>query len=258
VSAVQDLVELVKHHEQTTGAADASTQLLFEQAVERAERELKQGSAGAAARGRVTAGPILRFDGSEAGFLSNFAAAVIQVPALAPFELPEGLMAAATTEHAYQALKATNKPDLLWVLQADSPGSAKRRGSRKGEGGVKIALRSDWDDVKRGVMLACLRAKFVPGSEHAARLAATGCRMLVEGNTWGDMTWGAVWAQQHPVLFDREVAGPCWARRPLGRTDDQSGEGGPCEELRGDNWLGRLLMLVRAENDCEVRHGDGE
>jgi ribA/ribD-fused uncharacterized protein len=184
--------------------------------------------------------PILTFSG-EYRFLSNFWPSPITVPERAFMMLPEGLMPARTVEHAFQALKARDRADLLWVLQAETPGSAKKRGSRKGEDDVRINLRPDWEDVKVAVMLACLREKFAPGSELAERLLGTGYRMLVEGNTWGDQKWGAIWVG---LPAAKEAGLSIWARdadpqtRPL------------VKALTGENWLGRLLMLVRAELDC--------
>lgn len=198
----------------------------------------------------MSAGPILEFKG-EHGFLSNFAAGVIKVPQMPaikgePRMHPASGLDAATVEHAFQALKAANKADALWVLHAPDAAAAKRRGSKRGDDGVRIALRSDWEDVKQDVMLVCLRRKFDPYTNPvlAEQLSATGYRMLVEGNTWGDRTWGAIWLGL-PAAKETDL--PIWARdadraaRPL------------VMALAGENWLGRLLMLVRAELDCEVR-----
>lgn len=197
----------------------------------------------------MSAGPILEFRG-EYRFLSNFFTASFVVPPFPALKGEPRLHAAVgevarTSEHAFQALKCVEPIEAADVLACEEPGEAKRLGRR-------MLLRPDWEEVKQDVMLACLRAKFAEYAVLRLRLAATGYRMLVEGNTWGDMTWGACWAQAHPVLFDTEMAGPCWARRALLRHDDQTGQGDPREELRGDNWLGRLLMLVRAELDCGV------
>jgi predicted NAD-dependent protein-ADP-ribosyltransferase YbiA (DUF1768 family) len=106
------------------------------------------------------------------------------------------------------------------------------------EAGKQVPLIAGWDDgLKQQVMLACLRAKFAPGSQLAEELRRTGYRMLVEGNTWGDRTWGAIWMSPQGAAAG---AYGIWAR-----------DGG--QVLAGENWLGRLLMLVRAELDCGVR-----
>jgi predicted NAD-dependent protein-ADP-ribosyltransferase YbiA (DUF1768 family) len=57
-------------------------------------------------------------------------------------------------------------------------------------------------------MYDLLKKKFISGSELAERLLATGHAILEEGKWWGDQYWGTV----------------------LGV---------------GENWLGKLLMMVR-------------
>lgn len=75
--------------------------------------------------------------------------------------------------------------------------------------GQKVTLRPDWETVKLEVMMNVLRAKFtVP--ELREKLLATRDAHLEEGNTHGDTYWGTV-------------------------------------DGVGENWLGRLLMEVRAE-----------
>lgn len=76
--------------------------------------------------------------------------------------------------------------------------------------GRTLRLREDWDKIKLGVMKHLLRQKFGPLRELADKLAATYPRELIETNTWGDTFWGVC-----------------------------KGE--------GENWLGRLLMLVRSD-----------
>lgn len=65
------------------------------------------------------------------------------------------------------------------------------------------------------VMEDILRAKFEDEGMRA-RLLGTGDQCLIEGNTWGDTYWGMV-------------------RDPL-----------DCEIWIGENWLGVLLMKIRA------------
>ncbi len=76
--------------------------------------------------------------------------------------------------------------------------------------GKVVTIRPDWEDVKVSVMRELLHEKFAQEPEKLV-LLATGDEELVEGNWWGDRFWG-----QCPV-----------------------GE--------GQNWLGRLLMEIRAE-----------
>lgn len=122
-------------------------------------------------------------------FLSNFDG---------PF--PDGT----TVEHRFQAAKTTDPAERAWVLAAPTPAGAKRRGR-------KVTLRPDWQQVKDGVMLEQVRAKFAD-PELAAALRATGDEELQEGNTWNDTYWGV-----------------------------------SLKTGRGRNRLGRILEQVRAE-----------
>lgn len=151
--------------------------------------------------------PIAAFSG-EYAFLSNFYAAPVTLQGLT---FP-------TVEHAFQAAKT---PDLAWarrIREAPTPGAAKRLGQQ-------CPLRQDWDEVKDDVMLALVRLKFIENPPLAQRLLGTGTRMLIEGNTWGDMYWGMVPASE-----------------PQGSVDPQS-----VSRWVGENRLGMLLMRVRAE-----------
>jgi len=76
--------------------------------------------------------------------------------------------------------------------------------------GRNVVLRPDWEQIKFDVMLGLLRQKFASGSHLAEQLLATGTVKLEESNTWGDRIWGTY-------------------------------------KGIGQNWLGRLLMQVRAE-----------
>jgi len=113
-----------------------------------------------------------------------------------------------SAEHAYQASKAADgdKIGKYAIKMAATPAIAKRLGA-------KVEMRADWDEVKYAFMRLIVRAKF-SDPEMARLLLATGDEELVEGNTWGDKTWGCVL------------------------------EGG---EWEGRNMLGRILMDVRAE-----------
>lgn len=73
-----------------------------------------------------------------------------------------------------------------------------------------VTIRFDWESIRVEIMRGLVRVKFRTHAELAARLIATGETRLVEGNTWGDKFWG-------------ECRG------------------------EGENWLGRILMEVRAE-----------
>jgi hypothetical protein len=80
--------------------------------------------------------------------------------------------------------------------------------------GRQAPIRRTWESEKIIVMRTLLRMKFaIP--ELGTKLLATGDAMLIEGNTWGDRFWGQV-----------------------------KGEGA--------NYLGRLLMKIRAELGAPV------
>ena len=113
-----------------------------------------------------------------------------------------------TIEHYFQAQKTTIPFERVAIANAATPGQAKREGRR-------ITLRKDWERVKDDVMLQGLRLKFaIP--ELAEKLLATGDAELIEGTTWHDNIWGNCSCPQ-------------------------------CENIPGENRLGKLLMQVREE-----------
>ena len=142
-----------------------------------------------------------KFDG-EYAFLSNFYPSPIQ------YEIDtDCFVIAQTVEHAFQAAKACHVGDEGWVLQAKTPGEAKRRGR-------SIALNPKWEEYKEDAMLHFLRQKFaIP--ELREKLLATGDAILIEGTTWHDNYWGV-----------------CYCDKCKGH---------------GKNRLGELLMKVREE-----------
>ena len=137
------------------------------------------------------------FDGDYA-FLSNF------------YEHPIEMNGVTykTAEHAFQAMKATTKADHDLIVNADTPGRAKRLGK-------KIQLRSDWEDIKYIIMQDILRVKFA-SPELGQMLLATGDATLIEGNDWHDNLWGN-----------------CTCPK--------------CADKVGKNWLGNILMGVRQD-----------
>lgn len=142
--------------------------------------------------------PITSFSG-EYRWLSNFW----------PCHLPPmyGIVPP-TAEHAYQAQKSSEEWYAIEILRAPTAGVAKRLGK-----GAK--LQADWDDLKIDVMRQILGYKFDNHNpELQAKLLATGDVEIIEGNTWGDVTWGCVMTK----------AG--WV---------------------GENNLGKLLMEIRKE-----------
>ena len=106
------------------------------------------------------------------------------------------------SEAAYQAQKCARPEDriLFARLSADE---AKRLGQ-------KVEQRSDWDEVKCGIMERIVHEKFTQNPTLAQDLLDTGNKTLKEGNQWKDLYWGV---------------------------DLKSGE--------GENHLGKILMQLR-------------
>lgn len=138
----------------------------------------------------------------EYAFLSNF------------YEHPvefEGIVYS-TNEHAFQAAKTPGTIPRLQVARAKTPSEAKRIGRT-------LPLRPHWDEYLRyEVMYQLVCKKF--RLSFADRLVDTGDAILIEGNTWGDTTWGCT-KRSTPSM-----AGQNW---------------------QGHNLLGWMLMRVRNE-----------
>jgi ribA/ribD-fused uncharacterized protein len=143
-------------------------------------------------------------------FLSNFYPCAVTV---------EG-MTYPSSEHAFQAMKTLDSVERAQVCDAASPILARRKGK-------KVTLRPEWETYRFTAMEMVLRAKF-SDPELARKLAATGDRELIEGNTWRDTTWGAI------------------------KTKDGT--------WKGQNRLGKLLMALRTEkrnHDLAVKRKPG-
>jgi len=145
----------------------------------------------------------IRFYGvsSAYGAFSNFAAFPIIV---------DGVVYP-TSEHYFQAQKFAGTPYAETIRRAPTATTAARLGRSR-----RHKLRSDWEHVKREVMLRALRAKFARHESPRLLLLGTGDARLVE-HTHRDAYWG----------------------------DGGAGS--------GKNWLGRLLIRVREELRIEVR-----
>lgn len=144
--------------------------------------------------GKLPWNSITDFHQEEYRFLSNFYEAVVTYNGLTY----------KNNEAAFQAQKCMSEAEKLQFTEF-GPGKSKGIGRR-------VRLRPDWEDVKTGIMEEIVRAKFTQHPELAARLLATGEKVLVEGNTWGDTCWGV---------------------------DVRTGQ--------GENRLGKILMKVREE-----------
>lgn len=91
-----------------------------------------------------------------------------------------------TSEHAYQAAKATGADKDDWIdkiIACKEPGQAKRLGK-------KVPLRPKWDEIKDEMMKRIVKQKFVQNPSLLRKLIATADAVLQEGNTWDDNYWG--------------------------------------------------------------------
>lgn len=87
-----------------------------------------------------------------------------------------------SVEHAYQAMKTTDRDWWRKIAAESNPGKAKRMGQL-------VPLRPDWDRVKLTVMKVAVTRKFaIP--ELRELLLETGDLELIEGNHWNDQYWG--------------------------------------------------------------------
>lgn len=95
-------------------------------------------------------------------------------------------------EAKYQAAKTLDEGWKRRILDASSPGEAKRLGR-------KAPIRKDWEVIKIGVMYSLLLEKFKE-EPYRSLLLATGEEELIEGNWWGDTFWGVCRGKGRNVL----------------------------------------------------------
>ncbi len=114
-----------------------------------------------------------------------------------------------TAEHAYQSSKCKLDSEHEWIRNTPSAFQAKQFGK-------KVKIKDNWDNIKYDIMLNIVRDKFSQNNELKKMLLDTGEEFLIEGNYWHDNTWGNC-------------------------TCDK------CKKIRGNNWLGEILMKVRQE-----------
>jgi ribA/ribD-fused uncharacterized protein len=152
-----------------------------------------------------------RFEGRYS-FLSNFY----------PCKIVHQGITYPSTEHYYVAQKVNDdqiingkfypKADVREMISnISTPGQVKRFGRA-------LKLRSDWDNIKLGVMEWCLREKFKE-ENLKEMLLQTGDQELIESNYWHDVVWGVCTCQK-------------------------------CGN-KGENNLGKLLMKIRGEIKSE-------
>jgi ribA/ribD-fused uncharacterized protein len=120
-----------------------------------------------------------------------------------------------TNENFYQAMKLPKEEvNLRKQIAYMLPNKAKLALRDQN----KFITRWDWtDDLKLQVMEFGLRWKFQPEALYwHPKLISTGDEELIEINTWHDNFWGN-----------------CICAK--------------CEKIKGQNWLGKLLMKIRQE-----------
>lgn len=106
-------------------------------------------------------------------FLSNFYPSPIQIDNKEVY----------TVEHLYQGMKPASDEHSKMVMQASTPGEAKRLGRQ-------FPMVDDWENIKMDVMNIGVTMKFLQNEDLAKMLLDTGDEELIEGNTWGDTFWG--------------------------------------------------------------------
>lgn len=112
-----------------------------------------------------------------------------------------------TSEHFYQSCKTRNEKERILIMEASTPGEAKKIGR-------EIEMIDNWDEIKTGVMRDALRMKFDQWPKYKKYLIQTEKYELIEGNWWHDNFWGNCFCDK-------------------------------CENKPGTNMLGLLLMKLR-------------
>lgn len=128
--------------------------------------------------------PIEKFRG-EYMFLSNF---YLAVQAIEHVIYP-------SNEHFFAAQKCLDVEKHMAIVNAPTPGIAKKMGSKKGykmpNGQLfRIELRPGWDNIKDDIMMFGLDLKYTQHPDLLKKLISTYPRVLIEGNEWHDNYWG--------------------------------------------------------------------
>lgn len=124
-----------------------------------------------------------RFIGDYA-FLSNFYMDVLSpnITNLAVIIDKKVRFPAKSAEHVYQACKASNYKDVEAILNAPTPGEARRLGN-------KVKVNPEFDKNRISIMEKIIANKFSI-KDLEDKLVDTYPNALVEGNVWGDTFWG--------------------------------------------------------------------
>jgi len=90
-----------------------------------------------------------------------------------------------TTEHYFQAMKYSHDKEYFEKIRtASSAGLAAKLGRNKNR-----PMRSDWENVKDGIMMVALKAKFTQHANLKKLLLDTSDAILIE-HTKNDSYWG--------------------------------------------------------------------
>ncbi len=87
-----------------------------------------------------------------------------------------------TVEHFYQAAKTLDEGWKQSIINAETPGRAKKLGQ-------KAPMRKDWEESKVQIMFDLVREKF-KDPILSTKLIDTYPTKLIEGNKWHDNFWG--------------------------------------------------------------------
>lgn len=122
-------------------------------------------------------------------------------------------------EQFMMACKARHFKDnetLCLIMKTDSPFEQKKLGRE-----VKRFNKEEWDKVARDYVFKGNYAKFTQNKELMDKLLGTGDKMLVEANPY-DAIWGVALSKDDDRIWDQN-------------------------QWQGKNWLGEVLMQVRAK-----------
>jgi ribA/ribD-fused uncharacterized protein len=108
------------------------------------------------------------------GFLSNFYSSEFKI----------GGVFYPTNEHFFQSQKFAGTEYEEYIIRLQTPAETAKEGKRR-----DLPLRKDWEDVKEGIMLKGLRAKFNQSLELKNRLLETREAYLIEDSPY-DYYWG--------------------------------------------------------------------
>lgn len=104
-----------------------------------------------------------------------------------PCEIPMGDSIYRSVEAAYVASKVLDPYTRRIIHSLATSGLCKKFGKILEDEGK---VRSDWSEVKLGIMHSLVIKKFTLNLELQEKLIATGDRELIETNSWGDVYWG--------------------------------------------------------------------